>query len=76
MITNWHCDIAVSGLTQDCYITGTLSATTTVVQATDTPLSTFDLQGGSVIWGIGILIFFQSILFMGFLFNSFGFRKR
>ena len=72
MIKSWHCENIYTGSTftftgQDCI------ASTTVSGTPQNPLVVRD--DGSLVFGVGILIFFSAIMFFGLVFNSFDFKK-
>ena len=76
MINAWHCENIYSGdpavLTgQDC----TVSSTSPSLSGTpDNPLITRD--DGSVVFALGIIIFFLSVFFFATLFSALGMKSK
>ncbi len=77
MINSWHCDNLYNTdepplmIEQSCVVT---SSSTQALIASDSPITVRD--NGSMVFGLGIIIFFLSILFCGFLFNSFSLKHK
>ena len=74
MINAWHCDNTYSGdpavfTGQDC----TVTASTSLSGTPQNPVIVRD--DGSIVFGLGIIIFFVAILFFGLVFNSFGLKR-
>jgi len=72
MINSWHCDNLYNTDTppliveQTCTVT---SSSTQPISLGDSPITVRD--DGSMIFGMGIIIFFLSVLFFATLFGSF-----
>lgn len=77
MINAWHCQNIYSGgknsiiTGQDCTVSS--STPTSLLGTYDKPIISRD--DGSIIFGLGVIIFFSAILFFGLLFNSFNLKK-
>lgn len=78
MITEWHCENIYSGkpstlLGQDCFVTA--SSTPDQSPSSNSLNPTIVRDDGSLIFGVGIIIFFIAMIFFGLLFNSFKVEK-
>lgn len=76
--SSWRCenlysdDIPRIYIGQECTTTP-YSSTTTLSGTAENPIVVRD--DGSLIFGLGIIIFFSAIMFFGLLFNSLGIKK-
>ena len=66
--TSWTCT-NVNGSTTTCIVTATSATSTVRGGATTSPLYIQDT--GNISWGLSIIIFLLSFIFLGFVFNKF-----
>ena len=79
MMTAWHCENLYAGdpsvfVGQDCIVTASTTQPFPASGSVENPMIVRD--DGSLVFGLGIVIFFVAIMFFGLLFNSLGLKNK
>lgn len=68
---SWHCDgtLVTTVLTEDCEVTATSTYHTEVVITSTSSLPLYTQDSGNILFALAVIIFFQFLVFVGYIFN-------